>query len=121
MLFRFTSTIFTSQLLPSALIPDNSVCVWGLQATGANDNIVVKTFGTAPNRQYWIFFTSYSIPGNTAGWTYWSIVLEETSNKIYLVDQRTKRLVEYVAWYSIEQHHSISCCRFTEYRNSGCK
>ncbi len=82
-----------SQLLPSALIPNNSVCVWGLQATGANDNIVVKTFGTAPNRQYWIFFTSYSIPGNTAGWTYWSIALEETSNKIYIVDQRTNGLL----------------------------
>ena len=70
-----------SQALPSALIPDNSVCVWGLQGTGANDNVVTKTFGTAPNRQHWIFFSSYSIPGNTAGWTYWSIVLEETTNK----------------------------------------
>ena len=78
-----------SQALPSALIPNNSVCVWGLQGTGANDNVVVKTFGTAPNRQLWIFFSSYSIPGNTAGWTYWSIVLEETTNNIYLVDQRT--------------------------------
>lgn len=78
-----------AQALPSALIPDNSVCVWGLQGTGANDNVVTKTFGTAPNRQHWIFFSSYSIPGNTAGWTYWSIVLEETSNKIYLIDQRT--------------------------------
>jgi hypothetical protein len=78
-----------SQVLPSALIPNNSVCVWGLQGTGANDNIVAKTFGTSPNRQRWIFFTSYSIPNNSSGWTYWSIVLEETSNKIYIVDQRT--------------------------------
>jgi Secretion system C-terminal sorting domain len=79
----------TAQALPSALIPNNSVCVWGLQGTAANDNVVSKTFGVAPNRQHWVFFTSYSIPGNAAGWTYWSIVLEETSNKIYIVDQRT--------------------------------
>lgn len=38
--------------LPSANIPDNSVCVLGLRGTGANDNIVTKTFGTAPNRQF---------------------------------------------------------------------
>jgi len=75
--------------LPSAQIPDNSVCIWGIQGTGTSDNIVTKTFGTAPNRQHWVFFTSYSIPGNASGWTYWSIVLEETTNKIYLVDQRT--------------------------------
>ena len=36
------------------------------------------------DRQYWVFFSSY-----TAGsWSYWSIVFEEGSNKIYIVDQR---------------------------------
>jgi hypothetical protein len=79
----------TSQALPSAVIPDKSICVWGLVGTGTNDNVVVKTFGAAPNRQYWVSFSSYSVPGNTAGWTYWSIVLEETTNNIYIVDQRT--------------------------------
>lgn len=76
--------------LPSADIPDNSICVWGLEGSGANDNIVVKTFGTAPNRQFWVFFSSYNYDGgNTSNWTYWSIVLEETTNKFYLVDQRS--------------------------------
>ncbi|MBT7040359.1 MAG: T9SS type A sorting domain-containing protein [Bacteroidetes bacterium] len=76
--------------LPSADIPDNSICMWGLEGSGANDNIVVKTFGTAPNRQYWVFFASYNYNGGTASyWTYWSFVLEETSNKFYLIDQRS--------------------------------
>lgn len=79
----------TAQNLPSALIPNNSVCVWGIVGSGTNDNVVVKNFGTAPNRQHWVFFTSYSITGSATGFTYWSIVLEETTNKIYLVDQRT--------------------------------
>ena len=58
--------------------------VWGLQGTGSNDNIVTKTFGTAGGRQHWVFFSSY-----TAGsWSYWSIVMEEGTDKIYIVDQR---------------------------------
>ncbi|MEL6842601.1 MAG: hypothetical protein AAFP02_05250, partial [Bacteroidota bacterium] len=76
--------------LPSADIPDNSVCVWGLDGPGANDNIVVQTFGTAPNRQHWVFFASYNYEGGAANcWHYWSIVLEESSDRIYIVDQRT--------------------------------
>ena len=58
--------------------------VWGLQGTGSNDNIVTKTFGTAGGRQHWVFFSSY-----TAGsWSYWSIVMEEGTDNIYIVDQR---------------------------------
>ena len=71
--------------LPSVYIPDASICIWGVETSGTNDNIVTKTFGTAPNRQQWIFFTSHDLGG---GWSYWSIVLEETSDKIYIVDQR---------------------------------
>jgi hypothetical protein len=74
--------------LPSASIPDKSIMVWGITGSGSNDNIVTKVFGSAPNRQLWIFFASYSIPGSASAWTYWSIVLEETTNNIYIVDQR---------------------------------
>jgi hypothetical protein len=78
----------TSASLPDAGIPDNSICVWGLAGIGANDQIRTKTFGTAPNRQFWIQYNSYSCIGST-GWTYWAIVLEETSDKIFVVDQRS--------------------------------
>lgn len=73
--------------LPSALIPDNSVMIWGLAAPGANDKIVTKTFGTAPNRQHWIMFSSYDVPSANC-WNYWSIVLDESTNLIHVVDQR---------------------------------
>ena len=76
--------------IPSTSIPNNSILVWGLEASGANDVIRYKTFGIAPNRQHWIQFASYSAPGSSGtNWTYWGIVLEETTNKIYIVDQRT--------------------------------
>ncbi len=85
-----TAPTATNTALPSASIPDNSIMVWGLAAAGANDVIRHKTFGSAPNRQHWIQFCSFSAPGSAGtNWTYWGIVLEEGTNDIYIVDQRT--------------------------------
>jgi hypothetical protein len=89
--FTTTATAVPSDVntaLPSVNIPDKSIVAWGL-AANAGDFVITKTFGTAPNRQHWISFNSYSSPGSTTIFTYWSIVLEETSNKIYIVDQRS--------------------------------
>ncbi len=83
---------FTKAALPSASIPDKSVCIWGLGGQGANDNIVSKTFGTAPNRQHWIQFSSYGYGtsmSDGSNFCYWSIVLDETTNRIHIVDNRT--------------------------------
>ncbi len=77
---------FASVALPSATIPDMSVVISGLSGTGANDFVMKKNFGSAPNRQHWLFFTSYT---TSTGYTYWSIMLEETTNRIYVVDQRS--------------------------------
>ena len=77
-----------NESLPSANIPDNSICLWGMYAA-TGDNIMTKTFGSAPNRQHWVQFNSFSEDGIKEGWTYWSIVFEETTNNIYLVDQKT--------------------------------
>lgn len=80
----------TNLILPNPTIPDKAVCIWGLAGTGSNDIIVSKTFGTAPERQHWVHFSSYGYGGASASaWVYWSIVLEEGTNNIYIVDQRT--------------------------------
>ena len=76
----------TNAALPAATIPDNSVCLWGLTASGTNDNVSTKVFGTAPNRQLWVHFSS-CVNGSIA-WSYWSIVFEEGTNLIHIVDQR---------------------------------
>lgn len=83
---------YTRAALPSTDIPDFSVCIWGLAGKGFNDYISTKTFGSSPNRQLWVQFSSYgygSIISDGSNFTFWSIVLEESSNKIYIVDQRT--------------------------------
>ena len=78
----------TPAALPSASIPDKSIVVWGVEAKSSGDYVVTKTFGTAPNRQFWIQYSSCTEANLLNGWAYMSIVLEETSNHIYIVDQR---------------------------------
>jgi hypothetical protein len=77
-----------NETLPSASIPDQSICVWGIYLNN-DDHILTKVFGNAPNRQLYIQFNSASERAIKDGWTYWSIVLEETTNNIYIVDQKT--------------------------------
>ena len=75
--------------LPSNAVPNKSVCVWGVSGKGSNDAIVTKAFGSAPNRQLWISYNNYSEASIFVNhYTYFSIVLEENSNRIYIVDQR---------------------------------
>lgn len=83
---------FSNLTLPNANIADNSVCILGIkpQSSGSFKSAALsKTFGTAPNRQHWIWFNFYGEPNLVSGWTFWAIVLEETTNNIYIVDMRT--------------------------------
>lgn len=87
---------FSNLSLPSANIPDNSVCALGITpksvvsgSTTYKSAVMTKTYGTAPNRQHWIWFNFYGEANINSGWTYWAIVLEETTNNIYIVDMKT--------------------------------
>ena len=87
---------YSNVTLPSSSIPDNSVCVLGIkpqsvtsQGTTYNSAIMTKTYGTAPYRQHWIWFNFFSEANISQGWTYWAVVLEETTNNIYIVDMKT--------------------------------
>lgn len=84
-----TAPASTNAALPDASIPDNSICAWGLNLSGANDAVMAKTFGTSPNRQHWVIWASVSVDDFAGGWSYWGIVMEETSNKAYVVDMRS--------------------------------
>ena len=77
--------------LPSANLPDTTICFWdeftATPSTGSGDDIRINTFGTAPNRQFWIKWYSFEMGNPTVSFSYFAIVLEETTNKIYIVDQ----------------------------------
>jgi hypothetical protein len=78
----------TAEALPSSKLPDSTLAYWGLTIADGNDRIGTKTFGTPGSRQHWISWISAKSAGTQNGWVYVSIVLEETTNKIYFVDQR---------------------------------
>ncbi len=85
-------TTYSNLTLPSAQIPNNSVNILGIKPqTNATytSAIMTKTYGTAPNRQYWIWFNFFGEANIQNGWTYWAVVLEETTNDIHVVDMKT--------------------------------
>ena len=73
--------------LPAAGLPDNTIAVfWDAFAADGEAGLIVrtKTFGTAPGRQFWIKYSSLEY--SSYDYAYFAVVLEETSNAIYLVD-----------------------------------
>lgn len=77
--------------LPTATLPNSTMAVWwdeftNAPSTGTNDRVVTKTYGTAPNRQFWIKWFSFEMGNPFVSFNYFAAVLEESSNKIYLVD-----------------------------------
>ncbi len=85
-------TAYSNLTLPNANIPNNSVNILGIrpQTNGSYTSaIMTKTYGVAPNRQHWIWFNFFGEANIQNGWTYWAIVLEETTNNIHIVDMKT--------------------------------
>ena len=56
----------------------------GSGAIGSDDIVYSFLEGTAPNRQLYIMNRSYEIDDNS--YSYCTVVLEETTNKIYILD-----------------------------------
>jgi YD repeat-containing protein len=74
--------------LPSSVLPDKTIaCFWDFYpGKDAGDWVYVRTFGTAPNRQLWIKWHSMKTSMPVSSNNGYALVLEETSNKIYMVD-----------------------------------
>lgn len=73
--------------LPSTSLPPQAIAAfWDDFANVASTDIIRwKVFGSAPNRQLWIKWHSMTV--GVASYAYFSVVLEEGSNNIYVVDQ----------------------------------
>jgi len=84
-----TPAINSPRALPSALMADSSICVWGLCTAGLSGvgEVYTKVYGTAPHRQLWVCWFAATNPIDTSSINFWSIVLEETTNNIYMVDE----------------------------------
>jgi hypothetical protein len=77
----------TNSALPTVGLPDSTICVWGLAGAGLGGQIYSKVYGTAPHRQLWVNWWFAGNPTDTNSQNMWAIVLEETTNNIYLVDE----------------------------------
>jgi len=77
------------RMLPSAQMADSSICVWGLCTAGLTGigEVYTKVYGTTPHRQLWVCWFAATNPLDTSSINFWSIVLEETTNNIYMVDE----------------------------------
>lgn len=80
--------------LPTSILPDTSIaCFWdgftSAPPTASNDYVAYKVVGTAPNRQLWVKWASFEMGSPSVSFTNIATVLEETTNKIYLVEGYT--------------------------------
>jgi hypothetical protein len=92
--FDTASTLLpsTTSLLPSAAVASQTIAGFWDEFTnappvGTSDDIRYKVIGTAPDRQLWIKWYSFEMGNPAIGFGYWAVVLEETTNNIYIVDQ----------------------------------
>jgi len=81
----------TPAALPTSTLPDSSICTWGLCTAGGNGvwpgQVYTKVYGTAPHRQFWATWFFATNPADTSSEATWAIVLEESTNNIYIVDE----------------------------------
>lgn len=80
------SNLDSNTALPNPNLPNNTIAGFWEDFSGVSfgDNVRVFTVGTAPNRQLWIHYYSYK--RGPASYVYYAVVLEETTNNIYVVD-----------------------------------
>lgn len=88
--FVGTPSGLDNQTLPSTEVGNLTICAFWDEftynpPTASNSVISYKVFGNAPNRQLWIKWSNFEI-GNNSTTATWACVLEEGTNKIYVVD-----------------------------------
>jgi hypothetical protein len=118
--FSTTSMLNTStpSALPTSTLPDSSICVWGLCTAGGNGGtypgmVYTKVYGTAPHRQFWAVWYYATNPADTSSEAMWGIVLEETTNNIYIVDE-----MSVYAWPNVLHYTTINLTLGIQVTNS---
>ncbi len=77
--------------LPTNLLPDKTIASFWDAFSAApplppNSRIYTRVFGTAGSRQLWVKWTNYEIGNPVCAFANFACVLEEGTNKIYMVD-----------------------------------
>lgn len=124
--FDVATTILpnANEPLPSVNLPDSTVAVlWDeftiAPPTGAGDNIITQTFGTAPNRQFWIKWFSFEIGNPVISFAYFALVLEETTNKMYAVDLYNTTAAATSATVGVQLNNTTAVMAASNYATTG--
>ena len=118
-ILSFDTTVTTADLadlnynLPSDSLPAMSIAAFwdeftASAPTGFGDDVITQTFGTAPNRQFWIKWFSFEMGNPTNSFNYFSIVLEEGTNKIYVVDMYANSTNGLTSTVGLQQNSSMA-------------
>ncbi|MFT7591897.1 MAG: hypothetical protein ACI9UJ_001826, partial [bacterium] len=79
----------TNASLPNSNMPDSTVAwFWDNMGTtvGQYDRMYRVVHGSSGSRQLWVFYTSWEFGQTSGSYAYNAVVLEEGSNKIFVVD-----------------------------------
>ncbi|MFT5723363.1 MAG: parallel beta-helix repeat protein [Bacteroidia bacterium] len=79
----------TNSSLPNSNLPDSTVAwFWDNMGTtvGQYDRMYRVVHGSTGSRQLWVFYTSWEFGHTSNAYAYNAVVLEEGSNKIFVVD-----------------------------------
>jgi hypothetical protein len=104
--FSTTTTLPNDNVaIPSANLTDSTIaCFWDafttVPPTASNDYVAWKIWGTAPNRQLWIKWASYEIGAPKADNASFMCMLEEGTDKIYLVEGAYTNTLTYILAYT---------------------
>jgi len=106
--------------LPNASLPDNTIAgFWDSYASpNSGDRVYTQTFGSSPDRQFWIRYHSFEI--GSYSYAYFAIVLEETTNKVYMIDYNYKSGGPSSSTVGVQQNSTTAIQSTTTYSfNSG--
>lgn len=121
--FSISSSILpdSNQNLPSNVLPDKSIAFFWDSFTSSppvdgDARIYTNVFGSAPYRQLWIKFRKFELGNPPATELYYSLVLEETTNKIFVVDQMHRDLLRGINITSTLgiQNNSVTALQFSD-------
>ena len=102
--------------LPDANLPDYTIAGFWDNFTNNPPTTVIshirtRTFGTAPHRQFWIF--NFQFEYGAYSFAFFATVLEETTNKVYMIDHNYRNNSGSGSSTVGVQKNSTTACQFS--------
>ena len=98
--------------LPAADLPDYTIAGFWDHFTNNPPTTVIshirtRTFGTAPHRQFWIYYFQFEY--GAYSFAFFATVLEETTNKVYMVDHNYHATATGSSTVGVQKNSTTAC------------